>query len=125
MTNVRAFVVGISDFDPTSNKAKVGVSYIEIGAGIVETTEVWADFSSAPTDLSEWVAIIATSIIDYATGQSYSLQEKDILWATPNFLNQPQALATDGIKSAIINGKTVANTTIFTNTSGMDFLFQH
>ncbi len=46
----------------------------------------------------------------------------DIIWAAPNLLEPFQSIAVGGIQSGSINGKTVANTTIFTNTSGMNFL---
>lgn len=70
--------------------------------------------------LSEYQAATQAKVIHDFPG--YSLTTPDFVWLNENLVNLEEVTASKGIVSSVIDGKTVGNTTVFTNTSSQNFL---
>lgn len=75
------------------------------------------------TDDENLRTYVKNVVITEATNRSYSgFTEDSILWDSPSLLNNSGVDALKGYTTSTINGKSVGNTTVFTNNSGKDFL---
>lgn len=120
MTNVQAFILGNNG--ENSGNVSYLVAFFEVGGNYLTTASIEAPLTDRPETITGWNNIIAYRVGIYATDNDYVLNQKDIVWAVPNILDKPVMEATGGIESGVIDGKTVSNKTIFTNTSGKNFL---
>lgn len=72
--------------------------------------------------LKEFQTAGETQIITDAGTNGFTITHADFLWVCENFLTPEEVEASKGLVSSIIDGKSVGNTTLFTNNTGKDFL---
>lgn len=109
--------------DAEHDMVSVLVYFLDSGNGnaLVEDNNVNLTLSAIDlTSNRSWRSAIEAAVIAHNAG--YALAPKDVLWMAPAPIEAYEVEAMNGYTSALIDGKTVGNTTVFTNSSGKDFV---
>jgi len=121
---MKAIIVEHAGLNTSEQRLQFFVDFFDESDGSVDGSHLEVLVLTSEFDsLAELNAAVEADILAEASSRSYTgFTAKDIIWSALGTVQADVASALAGHVSPQIDGKTVGNTTIFSNNSGRDFL---